>query len=568
MAKKKQEVKLKEPVRIRFKQLANGNQSIYLDYYTGDVIRKENYVGGKRQYEFLKLYLIPEKTREDKAKNEATLALAKAIQSKRIVELQNDAHGFQNTNKSKANVIDYLMNMRSQSKERGSLNYEKTVGNTIRELKLFRGDYIAFRDIDKDFLNSFVDFLKQAKKASKFGLLKAGGVLSNNSVIAYYGVLRTAINRAYKEGIITVNPTKEFDFASKVKAEVSRREYLTIEELKRLIGTECKYEIMKQAFLFSCLCGLRVSDIRKLKWNDLQKSGERIRIEIKMQKTKEPLYLPISDEALKWLPQQNEAKGDDLIFPLTHEGTINKILQKWAKDAGVIKHISFHTVRHYLAILKKTCRIAFKAGHSERYHFMHFKLPQKKENPPKALTREDFLKIRDLEIPERRKSLALTRDLFLFACYTGTAYADTVSITEENLFRDEEGSLWLKYHRKKNKMLARVKLLPEALAMLEKYKDPTRPTLLPPQEFRVLRGNMKSLRVLSGISMDLVYHVGRHSFASLVTLEEGVPIETISKMLGHSNIQTTQIYARVTPKKLFEDMDKFIEANKDFKFVL
>ena len=78
MAKKKQEAKLKEPVRIRFKQLANGNQSIYLDYYTGDVIRKENYVGGKRQYEFLKLYLIPEKTREDKAKNEATLALGKS----------------------------------------------------------------------------------------------------------------------------------------------------------------------------------------------------------------------------------------------------------------------------------------------------------------------------------------------------------------------------------------------------------------------------------------------------------------------------------------------------------
>lgn len=168
-------------------------------------------------------------------------------------------------------------------------------------------------------------------------------------------MLRTAINRAYKEGNITVNPTKEFDFASKVKAEVSRREYLTIEELKRLIGTECKYEIMKQAFLFSCLCGLRVSDIRKLKWNDLQKSGERIRIEIKMQKTKEPLYLPISDEALKWLPQQNEAKGDDLIFPLTHEGTINKILQKWAKDAGIIKHISFHGLRHsHSSFLLKT----------------------------------------------------------------------------------------------------------------------------------------------------------------------------------------------------------------------
>ncbi len=73
MAKQKQTVKLKEPVRIRFKQLSNGNQSIYLDYYTGDVIRKENYVGGKRKYEFLKLYLIPERTREDRVKNEATL---------------------------------------------------------------------------------------------------------------------------------------------------------------------------------------------------------------------------------------------------------------------------------------------------------------------------------------------------------------------------------------------------------------------------------------------------------------------------------------------------------------
>ena len=79
---------------------------------------------------------------------------------------------------------------------------------------------------------------------------------------------------------------------------------------------------------------------------------------------------------------------------------------------------------------------------------------------------------------------------------------------------------------------------------------------------------MKGLRVLSGMTEDLVYHAGRHSFASLVTLEEGVPIETISRMLGHNNITTTQIYARVTPKKLFEDMDKYIEATRDLKLVL
>ena len=354
MAKQKQTVKLKEPVRIRFKQLSNGNQSIYLDYYTGDVIRKENYVGGKRKYEFLKLYLIPERTREDKAKNEVTLALAKAIQSKRIVEVQNDAHGFQNTNKSRVNLLDYLENIGKQSAEQGSRNYARTVLNTVRALKLFRGDYIAFRDVDKEFLSEFTDYLRQMPKASKYGVLKTGGRLSANSVVSYYGTLRTAINRAYKEGIITVNPTKEFDFASKVRQEPSRREYLTIDELKTLINTECRHEIVKRAFLFSCLCGLRVSDIRKLRWCDLQRSGGRVRIEITMQKTKEPLYLPISDEALKWLPERGEANDSDYIFPLTHEGTVNDTLQHWAKVAGITKHISFHVSRHTHATMMLT----------------------------------------------------------------------------------------------------------------------------------------------------------------------------------------------------------------------
>jgi site-specific recombinase XerD len=173
-----------------------------------------------------------------------------------------------------------------------------------------------------------------------------------------------------------------------------------------------------------------------------------------------------------------------------------------------------------------------------------------------------------LEIPENRFSHIITRDFFLFACYTGTSYADTVSITGENIITDEEGSLWLKYRRKKNELLARVKLLPEAIALIEKYKDKGRETLFPMQHYATLRSNMKGLRIMADLSQDLVYHAGRHSFASLVTLEEGVPIETISRMLGHNNITTTQVYARVTPKKLFEDMDKYIEATQDLKLVL
>ena len=108
------------------------------------------------------------------------------------------------------------------------------------------------------------------------------------------------------------------------------------------------------------------------------------------------------------------------------------------------KGLAIDTCRHYLAIVKKVCRKAYKEGHADRCFFAHFSLPQQKEKTPKALSRESFEKIRNLEIPEHRTSHILARDLFLFACYTGTAYADAVSVTRDNLFTDDNGSLWLK----------------------------------------------------------------------------------------------------------------------------
>ena len=226
------------------------------------------------------------------------------------------------------------------------------------------------------------------------------------------------------------------------------------------------------------------------------------------------------------------------------------------------------TARHYLAIIKKVCRKAYKEGNSERFFFQHYVLPKQTVKTPRALSRESFEKIRDVEIAPHCTTHRLARDLFLFACYTGVAYIDAVTVTKENLYTDEEGKLWLKYRRKKNELRAAVKLLPEALALIEKYHDDERDTLFPMIHYPSLRNHMKALAILADVKEDVSYHVGRHSFASLITLEAGVSIETISKMLGHNNIQTTQVYARVTPKKLFEDMDKLIEATQDFKLVL
>ena len=257
-------------------------------------------------------------------------------------------------------------------------------------------------------------------------------------------------------------------------------------------------------------------------------------------------------------------KTKDIAFGQLNEQFIREYQEFVLNEQGY----SMQTVRHYLAILKKICKIAFKDGISEKFHFAHYKLPKQSETTPKALSRESFEKVRDLDIPKNRPSTRFTRNLFLFACYTGAAYADVVRITKENLFTDEEGNLWLKYRRKKTDYRARVKLLPEAIALIEKYKDESRETLFPMQSAEMVKANMKGLRVMADIKEPMTYHSGRHSFASLITLEEGVPIETISRMLGHSNIQTTQVYARVTPKKLFEDMDKLIEATQDLKLVI
>lgn len=257
-------------------------------------------------------------------------------------------------------------------------------------------------------------------------------------------------------------------------------------------------------------------------------------------------------------------KVSDLAF-----GQLNELFIREFQEYTVVeKGLGVQTVRHYLAILKKICRLAFKEGYADKYHFEHYQIPKQKETAPKALSMEDFEKIRDVKLEGCRPEHTIVRDLFLFACYAGTSYADVVAITPDNLSKDDNGALWLKYHRGKNGQLSRVKLLPEAIDLIEKYKDETRPTLFPVIPYQALKWCLTSIKMKVGIKGHLSYHMGRHSFSTLMMLENGVPIETVSKMLGHADIRTTQIYARVTPKKVFEDMDKYIEATKDLKLIL
>ena len=233
------------------------------------------------------------------------------------------------------------------------------------------------------------------------------------------------------------------------------------------------------------------------------------------------------------------------------------------------KGFSSGTITIYVSLFKKMCRIAFERGLCKNLLFAHYRVGTPRVTTPKALSMSDFIKIRDVELPEDKPRLSVSRDLFLFACYAGTAFIDTVSITKANVKVLEDGDKWLIYNRKKTGTLARVKLLPEALELMAKYEDGARDTLFPLLSTNRVRIDLITICKLAETSKTYSYHSGRHSFASLITLEAGVPMETICKMLGHKDVKMTQRYARVTQKKLFEDMDKFIAATeKDFILAL
>lgn len=169
---------------------------------------------------------------------------------------------------------------------------------------------------------------------------------------------------------------------------------------------------------------------------------------------------------------------------------------------------------------------------------------------PRALDRASLDKLQALTFEPYEVKLETARNLFLFSCFTGVVYCDMVTLGREHLFTDDKGELWLKFRREKTDTLCRVKLLPKAVHLIERYQSDERITLFAPIAYSAYLTQLKALQFRAGISISLSAHVGRHTFATLITLERGVPIETVSRMLRHNNIQTTERYAHVTPKNV------------------
>ncbi len=319
------------------KPLSNGSKSLYLDIYRN----------GKRSYEYLKMYIIPEVDNNARKQNIATMTAANAIKSKRIIEMTNGEAGIKTPgDKPKMLLSEWMQQYMDNQESRGKKGLHQ-VKVAMQILKDYAGEHVTMEDVDKTFCKGYIDYLLTEYQPQ-------GKPISRFTAQNYYRVLNCALNAAVRADIIKVNPSNKLDNSEKIRRPESKREYMTIEEIRALMTTPMEYPAVKNAYLFSCFCGLRISDIIGLKWKNVYIDNGQYRLEVVMQKTKEPIYLPLSQEALRWMPERGEKTAEDHVFDLPTPTYINVILKPWAKAAGIDKHFTFHTARHTFATMMLT----------------------------------------------------------------------------------------------------------------------------------------------------------------------------------------------------------------------
>lgn len=290
--------------------MKDGYRSIYLDCYHDS----------RRSYEYLKLHLVPETDEEAVRQNAATMRKAEAILRKRSRELKK----LPATSKRLAETQDSISKADITLQEWLARFKEIQRSCGIRDLYAIDrlrgiiadmgGGEVKLKSVDKDFCLSFMEYLKTGYRTA------SGQPLKSKTVFNRQCTLITALNVAVREGIIPFNPMNRLSRHERAKTNKGKREFLTIDEVKTLIDAPCRREDIKSAFLFSCYCGLRISDVLALKWKNVDCTGE-----------------------------------EEAVFStLPCEDTCNVQIKQWVKEAGITKHVTYHVSRHTFATMLLT----------------------------------------------------------------------------------------------------------------------------------------------------------------------------------------------------------------------
>lgn len=327
MGRKKQSKVGKSPFKLRRRKLADGRESLFID-------RTAN---GKHEYEFLKLYLVPETSVKAQRENAKTLRLAEDIvlaKTEKMVDGKAQEEAAKD--KSKMLLSDFINLLMEEYKQRGQPAHLHLRASRAKFEKFRPGARLC--DMDKKFCTDYAVWLQTEP------LTPQGNPLAQATAFSCFWYLGIILSAAWRKGYIKSNPWKLLSSREKIARPESKREFLTLEEIRKLEDTPYVKDNIRKAFLFACYCGLRVGDVTALRWSDISVNGGRHFVSVVMQKNSRPISLPLPAKALKWLPERGEP--DASVFSLPSHNALQQHLQKWAEQAELGRHLHFHLSRH------------------------------------------------------------------------------------------------------------------------------------------------------------------------------------------------------------------------------
>ena len=329
-------------ISLSQRKLKDGRISLSIEFYRGSEITEDGKRKHFRSFENLETYLfIDPKSAKERKENKEALEFAENVVAIRKAEYAQGRFELKNTAKAKRIFLNFFADLAEEKRTLDSSNNYGNWYSTYQHLKKVVPKNLTFEEIDENFIK------KVRKYFEKDAISKSEIPLSQNSKYSYFNKFKAALRNAFDNGYLTVN------YASKVKSfeqAESQREYLIFDELQRLAKAECNYPVLKKAFLFSCLSGLRWSDINTLIWKEVRDEGDVSKVNFRQEKTDGVEYLYISKQARELLgerqdPQERVFKG------LKYGMTYNTEIVRWCNRAAVPKHITFHSARHTNAVL-------------------------------------------------------------------------------------------------------------------------------------------------------------------------------------------------------------------------
>jgi integrase len=332
-------------VSLRQKKISKGRKSLYLDFYPA-IPHPET--GKPTRREFLGLYIYEKpKNPIEKKDNTETLKIGESIKQKRENFL-NKPEIYSQYEKEQLRIKElgemcFISYFKKLAYKRKNSNHNNWI-SALNYLETFTNGTLKFSDLNELFFENFKEYLLTTKsnKSDKV-------TLSQNSAVSYFNKVKAALKQAYKDGILQNDLNGKLN---PIKTEETRREYLTLEELNKLVRTPCNNDVMKRAALFSSLTGLRFSDIQRMTWKELSfTEGQGYYLNFTQKKTEGVETMPISEQAYSLLGEPKESQTK-VFEGLEYSAYHNKHLFQWIGAAGITKDITFHCFRHTFATLQ------------------------------------------------------------------------------------------------------------------------------------------------------------------------------------------------------------------------